>query len=487
MTQTRSGGLDETLEGSAAWWPGPPKGGADILSVIPETQQINLRFATASPPQNGKIRIYPPCYLEALHECWKNNVWAEQCLAWLETIQRDNTYDAGKVLDPEPFRWLRSRQAEAFKLPGWKASFLWGPPGTGKTTTLGAMLAQYVIQFPTARVLLLSTTNAAVDLALVAVDKALEKLAAHSSTAAKVRQRCVRIGNHFVASNYTGREHLLPVKDNTLIRRLAALEAQRPAIENVQAYAVWKQQVELVRQQIRAQAVGVLKKASLAAMTTTRAVFTFDNLCDLSPYDLLVFDEASQVGCAHALALAPLAQHALFAGDPKQLSPIVRSDHLLAKRWLGESMFSYMDESVDSTCLLNEQSRMAKPICDIISNVFYGGNLIVAADCKGDSKWREERNLVPTRRMGHKHVHLETIDSEGDWSSRYHGPIRHHSAKFIHDLGVELNRHMAQTDILVLTPFRAQRALIRSFLATAGYKQVTVSTVHRARGSERHT
>ena len=41
-------GLDETMEDSVAWWPGSPKGAADVLSVLPEEQQINLRFATAS-------------------------------------------------------------------------------------------------------------------------------------------------------------------------------------------------------------------------------------------------------------------------------------------------------------------------------------------------------------------------------------------------------------------------------------------------------
>src|SRR6266566_4580435 len=54
-------GLDERLEASAAWWAGPPRGTADVLSVNAETEQINLRFASGPPPgPGGKIRIYPP-------------------------------------------------------------------------------------------------------------------------------------------------------------------------------------------------------------------------------------------------------------------------------------------------------------------------------------------------------------------------------------------------------------------------------------------
>jgi hypothetical protein len=32
--------LDESLEGSAVWWPGPPIGTADVLSVVPDELQI---------------------------------------------------------------------------------------------------------------------------------------------------------------------------------------------------------------------------------------------------------------------------------------------------------------------------------------------------------------------------------------------------------------------------------------------------------------
>jgi len=98
--------------------------------------------------------------------------------------------------------------------------FLWGPPGTGKTYTLGAMLAHYLLPYSTGRILLLSTTNSAVDLALISVDKHLEKVAKADRSAALLRNRIKRIGYHFIASNYTGREHLLPAIDPELIKQI---------------------------------------------------------------------------------------------------------------------------------------------------------------------------------------------------------------------------------------------------------------------------
>jgi hypothetical protein len=372
-------------------------------------------------------------------------------------------------------------------LPGWLAGFLWGPPGTGKTTTLGAILAQYLVQFPSSRILLLSTTNSAVDLALIAVDKCLEELLKQNPASASARKGCLRIGNHFIASNYKGREHLLPVKDKSLIRILVQLEAQRPDPAHVQSYARWKGEVELVRKAIRLQAVGVMQNARLAAMTTTRAAFSFQDLYDLPRYDLAVFDEASQVGLAHAMAIAPLARHAIYAGDPKQIAPIVQSDRTLAEWALGRSIFYHMDPEAKSAAFLNEQSRMAEPICRIVSNLFYGDHLVVADECSKSRTWTNERRLENLPAVGGDHINVVDMETEGDWSLRYHGPIRYESAAVVNNLANQLGRNPNNEKVLVLTPFRAQRTFLRAYLRKAGCKNVLVSTVHRAQGTEQQT
>ena len=480
--------LDESLEGAAAWWPGPPKGSADVLSVIPDSQEIHLRFATSAPPSHGKtLRIYPPHYLEALQTCWDNNQWAQRCLTWLQGFSRPVTVLPGRALDPRSFSWLRLRQTEAFQLAGVERGFLWGPPGTGKTTTLGALLAQYLVSFPQVPVLLLSTTNSAVDLALVAVDKALEQLAPSVPDAAAARKRCRRIGNHFTISTYSDREHLLPARDTKLLQQVTSLEARRPEKENVRAYAEWKLKIESVRAQLREHIAHALANARLVALTTTRAVFNFETLAAHAPYDLIVFDEASQVGLAHALALAPLAKSVIFAGDPQQLSPIVRSKHNLAQQWLGKSMFVYKGKPAAQTCQLNEQSRMAEPICNLVSGLFYDGDLVVAQDCQSDQRWMTKRSLVSLPPIGDKSVSLYAVEESGTWSQKYRGNIRYQSAKYIEDLVGTLTRQIGPENILILTPFRAQRALIRSCLRQAGHRQVAVSTVHRAQGRECHT
>ena len=480
--------LDESLEEAAVWWPGPPKGTASVLSVVPEESVLYLRFASETPPASGMIQIYPPRFLDALLEHWEDEDRARWSLDWFDRVRGGNSYDQNDAVDsgqsPRP---LRAAQAEAFDLPGWDLSFLWGPPGTGKTYTLGSLLACYSALNPSRRVLLLSTTNWAVDLALLSVDDALDGLKDILPGAKGARQACVRIGNHFVAKNYTGRKHLLPAVDEEVVRRLADVEAQRPAPENARAYDRWKTQVEQLRKKTRANARGALARSRLAAMTTTGAAFLLDELIDQAPFDLVFFDEASQVGLAHALALAPLGRKTVFAGDPRQLAPVVQSDDPDAVEWLGKSMFRYMQGSAPETCMLTEQSRMAEPICRLVSNVFYDGRLTVAEDAALSESWHQERHLEGTADLYAEAAEILVVDEDGTWSRKYGGPVRLASANLICRIVEGLKEDDPEMDILVLTPFRAQRTLIRSCLRRERIRDVRVSTVHRAQGSECNT
>jgi hypothetical protein len=172
-----SHGLDESLEGAAASWPGPPKGAADVLSVSAEHGQINIRYLSGPPPRKGgQIVLHPPRYLEALRDLWKSPLLAEASLGWLEKVTALNYSPLLDVRSVPGFPKLRHRQRQAFGLLDREFGFLWGPPGTGKTYTVGAILASYLRQRPQARILLLSTTNWAVDIALLSVDRRLEEL-----------------------------------------------------------------------------------------------------------------------------------------------------------------------------------------------------------------------------------------------------------------------------------------------------------------------
>jgi len=480
--------LDDSLDGASAWWGSPDKGGASVLAMLAEDDQLLLQNATVPPPgADYLIRLYPPRFLNAVADAWGDTPWASRAIDCLGDLAQPHLVDSGPALTGAPFRWLRPAQREALSLVRYSSSFLWGPPGTGKTTTLGVLLAEYLDSRPDARVLLLSTTNHAVDLATISVDKALQK-----GRRDHWRDAVQRLGTRFDAAAYAGREHLIPTDDRGLIDTLARAEAARPSPRNASALKAWSDRVAALREQMRAASLQVLRHCRLASMTTTRAAFTLKTLRELAtdaepPFDLVVFDEASQVSLAHALILMPLGRSRLFAGDPQQLSPVVQSTDRGALRWMGRSAFSEMPRRGDSIRLLNEQSRMAGPICELVSDLYYDGELQVADDARASSDWQSARQRALGEIDAQTHVHVHRLKTDGAWSAADRGPVRRESAQAIAETVATAltSGHWQPNELIVLTPFRAQRALIRQRLLALGVSQaVKVSTVHRAQGSE---
>jgi superfamily I DNA and/or RNA helicase len=285
-----------------------------------------------------------------------------------------------------------------------------------------------------------------------------------------------------------GARHLLPPVDARHLREKASLERHAPRKEDSEAYAKWRQAIDEVNKHLREQRLEVARDARLLAMTTTGAAFSLDLLRRLPTFDLVVTDEASQVSRAYSLALAPLGARALYAGDPKQLSPIVQCRHPHAAKWLGRSMFRR--EGGPQYVFLDEQSRMAPAICSLVSNVFYDGKLRVAEDAAASPAWREERALPAVPSEFADHFRLERVSATVSGAPLHGGAThRFRSAErvvrwvhYLNRMGFQIDR-----DLLILTPFRDQRALIRQKLQAERLTGVAVSTVHRAQGRERHT
>ncbi|MBB2487544.1 AAA family ATPase [Mitsuaria sp. WAJ17] len=485
--------LDESLEGASAWWGAPAKGHASVLALRVEEDQLVLQNASCAPPGPDQlIRLYPPRFLKALVEAAWDTPWAEAALALRPLLSRPAPAPAGPALNGTPFRWLRQAQRHALQaLPGQRCAYLWGPPGTGKTTTLGVLLAEYLDSRPGARILLVSSTNQAVDQALVAVDKALLK-----GRREALRPSLQRLGTRFDPSAYEGREHLLPGTDPALLATLSRLESSRPHGGDALALKTWSDRLAALREQLHADTRRALRQARLAAMTASRATASLALLRSLdgggrgeTPFDLLVFDEASQLSLAQTLLLMPLGAAALFAGDPQQLAPVLRSREPAAKRWLGRSAFAEMPRQGPAVVLLDEQSRMAPPICTLVSEVFYEGALRVAADALQSPEWLARRQRPLADLAAADHVRLLPVKGPGRWSAQDRGPQRPASAEAVADAVAQAleSGHWLPRDLVVLTPFRAQRTLLRRCLQARGIAEeagVRVSTVHRAQGSE---
>lgn len=459
---------DEKFSGADATWYSEPKGcSAKVKHIIPKNNQIILGGLKGTlPQQNQDIWLYPKDFIQPLLECWSNDEWATQAFACLDDLAHPKRVESA-TLTGHHFKHLRSAQLQALSLVNQSSSFLWGPPGTGKTTTLGALIAEYLYANPFARVLLVSTTNRAVDEATIAVDKALEQ-----AKLTALRRTIQRHGSRFAPHRYAGRQHLLPKALRNITRFDDATTPDGGSGSPPDQ--------DLLQD-------GAASNVRLRTMTITQAVTTMAKLKSLPPFDLLVFDEASQISLARSLIVMPLGKARLFAGDPMQLAPITQSPSLPVRLWLKKSVFAHMPPPGPSVCVLAEQSRMAPPICDIVSEVFYGDcNLRVAQAELNNRQWLKDRTINFGLISRNKHVHIQGISSDGVWTQENRGWSRLESADWIVRMvnSALHQHHVAQEDILIVTPFHAQRKLISEALHRDNLKKIKVSTIYSEQGGE---
>lgn len=470
--------LDYRLEGGVLVW---NHSASPVVGVSVDESTVYVQPTKDPEPRCGNIiTIRPPRFLDALLECWMDDKiastrfnWAAQALAGRKSSSRR--------LDPS-FAELRERQKLAYRLIGYQAGFLWGPPGTGKTRTAASIVADFALTYRDSKILLVAPTNVSVDQLLIAVDDRL----ATSTRGQALRTDCARIGSNFVARHYANRHHLLPQSTDELLQEKAQLEASQPDSEDFDAVALWKRQMEAVSAAMRAQFIHTVSQKRIVAMTAALASMHFKELAQLAPFALLILDEASQLGRAISLMLAPLADQVLISGDPKQLPPIFTAHQVAVRKWFGRTLFDdYMHKQHPSTCFLNEQSRMAEPICRLVSNVFYNGELSVCKDSRFNPSWLRNREAIPLENGEPKNVHVLDILSEGTpcGSSKRRIESANAAVRVVQGLMGTLK----PSSILILTPFVAQRKLIREKLKAANLGHIRVSTVHAAQGSERHT
>ena len=474
--------LDETLEEGRMGWESDTTGSAEVISVLPAISVINACLTTGQAPKEGSlVYVNPPRYLETLLSLWEDGTSAPEFGRWIFALGDNRITWQGNV-PFSVFKNLRPAQERSFSLVQWQTSFLWGPPGTGKTHTLGRLLASYLLHYSAARVLLLSSTNVAVDLAILAVDDALNEL-----KPAK-RPICYRFGSRLDPRRFQDRKQLTPLKDRQLVDKLRRHYESVPNPAEADLYYKWKQERDKLREAIRRENLEFLASARLAAMTTTLAAHDFANL---GKFDLVVFDEASQVGKAQAATFAPLGARVLFAGDPQQLAPIAQSASPDVNTWLGQSPFQWTFRSSvqQATCMLDEQWRMAQPISSAVSDLFYSSKLRVADPLSDDGPWFRARQPGPTRLLGSANIVLVDALATARVANRFRGYECEESARLIAALVMDhvLSWSIAniREELIVLTPYRAQRRRIEMELTSLNVSAAAVSTVHRAQGSER--
>ena len=388
---------------------------------------------------------------------------------------------------------------------------IWGPPGTGKTRTIAAALRTLHTTLPPDQQLLVCAhTNVAVDNVLLALMKLLDR------DPSDLRDRVIRFGKVGAALTHYGvtlDQHFErhAVDHETFLDLLRACEAELPEVSHD---TVHRHGATSLRRRVRDvgtrseiaindglldenapilkrvdKLLGLRDDLERACLGSARIVGTtltklYMNATSFDPaqFSLGIVDELSIAGIPLTIVPAWFCRRLVGVGDFRQLPPIVLADEEEeAAQFLGQNLFHWTDceqpEQRDrKLVLLDTQYRMAEPICDTVSQLYYDGSLQTAPEVGA-------RETV-------LHVPLRVLDSS-DLRARAERPAKDSMCNPLHaDLvAMLLSAFVARGvhDIGVVTPYRAQAQRIKSAWRAANQPldSVEISTVHRYQGREK--
>ncbi|MFF1573267.1 TM0106 family RecB-like putative nuclease [Leifsonia sp. NPDC058292] len=199
--------------------------------------------------------------------------------------------------------------------------------------------------------------------------------------------------------------------------------------------------------------------------------------------DLLVIDEAGQFSLASTIAAGAAAHRLLLLGDPQQLPQVSQGRH---PEPIDGSALGWVSDGHDVLpaefgYFLPETRRMHPALAGAVSRLSYEGRLHAHPDAALRSLEGVEPGLhpVPVDHVGNATQSPEeatvVVELVRDLLGR---PWSDPSG------GAESDRPLGEGDIIVVTPYNAQLALVREALVDAGHSGVRVGTVDKFQGQE---
>lgn len=389
----------------------------------------------------------------------------------------DNSQTPGEVPPEEALYGLNERQQRAVEASlAQKVSYLWGPPGTGKTRTAAAIVHAHVTLGR--RVLVVTPSNAAADVATAAIAQRLSEHPRFDSG------MLLRIGPQ------PTRQLREQLGDRVVPQDVARRLIQEASLDvcNVQECA------HPPAQGREAAKLHELLEACQVVVTPVHNTYLSRQL--RGRFDLVLVDEASMVSVPQIyLAVGMFARRSVVvAGDFAQLASPVAHARSHEVPWLATDVFSRVgipedferDDEPPYVVMLTEQYRMAPPIAELVSALFYMGRLStsVATRRRPWPAWPPSNGsvvLVDTSTLG------PTARVPSGTTSRTNEVHASIVSRLVASL-TDADGGSHPGSVLVMSPFSSQVEVLRGALRrTERRAQITVSSVHRAQGSEADT
>ncbi|MCB0706776.1 MAG: AAA family ATPase [Saprospiraceae bacterium] len=344
---------------------------------------------------------------------------------------------------------------------------LWGPPGTGKTSVMIRELVRYLWEHSNEQILLLAYTNRAVD----------EICAAVESVGAGMRDAYIRIGSRYSCGK--------DFQEQLLEEKIKDIQTRKALIETLKQHRIY---------------IGTL--ASWYGKKDLQEILSFDRI---------VIDEASQILEPMLAGLLPGFKRFILIGDHQQLPAVVTQGHEHSEvvdpdlRELGltnmrNSLFERMylqaiqqnwDWAYDQ---LRFQGRMHVDVMTFPNQHFYQQLLqILPEEIQSRSR---QLSALPWKLTTHKKLGTDrlifiptalNLESKGQKTNRAEAEEVVKLIQTFLEVFAECGYEVRQDTIGVITPYRAQIALIRDLIRQADMDPdlFTIDTVERYQGGAR--
>lgn len=363
-----------------------------------------------------------------------------------------------------------------------KVTFIWGPPGTGKTETLANIALDHIEQ--NKRVLMLSYSNVSVDGALLRVAKKYDcdegVIVRYGYPRAKelvednrnlTSYQCVLNKNPKLAEEY---QELTSLK-----KKLKKKSPERITITRKLAQ---------IREKLLLEEKELIQNAMFVATTVSKAVV--DRTIYTQKFDVVIFDEASMAYVPQVVFAASLSKHHFVClGDFCQLPAIVQNN---TDDRLAEDIFHYtrITEAVENgwghnwLIMLNVQYRMHRDIANVVNKYMYGGRLETS-----DEIYASRNEIAACEPMSNAAISMV------DLSHTYSVCTKTMDGSRINLLSAMVCMKLAESylnqyEVGIITPYSAQARLILAMIRDMKekdkrYSQLTCATVHQFQGSEK--
>ena len=482
---------DPRIDGSMIWT-------GEILEVDDIQGLLYVAIEdTEYPPVKGSFFVRPFEFLATL-----NTLYNLPAFESIRGTLTDRLFASEGFCDPN----MPPRPVADFRPVGlpamlewWRTSWscLWGPPGTGKTYTMGEQVAS-VLSDASERILVVSTTNRATDAAAISIGRACQSHAPALLSAGSL----LRIGKGASLPRFESAEltDMLRGTETDYLERIGEFVRLAKKSKDPSVRAALKLQARQLQDSMRDQSSQNFLNAYVRVVVSTSFRSTLflrrdeiKNIMDqgCAPFTTLFIDEAGLISRAAVAALSLMASRRIvLVGDSKQLAPISKISRLLPTNqmtWLAKSGLSHL-ESISTkrpgVHVLREQHRMHPDICSVVSDYQYEGYLVTAPGVA--ARQVIEPTLLQSQPkaiwyvMDDDAISFPSIRAERGPSNR--SWIRPATRDVLKKLF--LDETLAQADGLFISPFAGQAKDIASFFSECELSSWSSSTVHSQQGAE---